>query len=571
MGDGYAATFQFVTIVSSMCLAAVVLLALTEIPALLRQRPLVMWLAGIFLLALMLRLLLPSVGLFHDHNHGYRYLEVMMSTGPHDYRLEYGLGGFGSFRLLLFFLPDSPQSVFALNILFGALTIFPVYAFARSVWASERAGLFAALAIALLPPHIRLSATEDLYVLGGLLEVTCLAAVLAYSRAASIKHLALAVASAVLVCQVRESLNLVPLFAIAAFFLFAAHRREALRRPSLWGAVAMTVLLVAPHAYFFASYSLPSLAAIGPRFDSAWVLGTGVRIFTLENPYLDPGLTLPTFALLGAAGVALRFRSQAGPILFVGSAVLVFAWVAFLKTITETDRVMFHAHYGIFLAVLVGRGVHRLLELRVAQRAPAVAAAAAAVALLAMPVAAWSFLTRESNIQLEFQCVSEQTQSLQQGCTLVTLTNGDDVGEEPIGVTFGYLPSLAAAEQRLSISEFTARAHSATADLASDCYLYYEQRICYEPSFDEVLRYCGLAREAFRYPELLDCVTRYRSAHHDAYQLSRQERARSRPAQPVATRPRSAPLRPSCRGNWMAPRKARIACGHSAWRPRSPQ
>jgi len=517
MGEGYATIYQLVMVIASMCLAAVVLLAGAEIPALLRRRAAARWLAAVFVLALLLRALLPPAGLFHDHNHGYQYLEVMLGSGPHEYRIEYGLGGFGVFRFLLFFLPHSPHSVFALNIFLGALTVVPVYAFARMAWESERAGLFAALAIAVLPPHVRLSATEDLYVLAALLEATSIAAVIAYARSGSVRHLALTVASVVLVCQVRETMNLVPLLAIAGFFVFGESVRARLRSRSLWVGVAAALILVAPHAYVFATYSLPALAAIGPRFDSAWVLQTGVRIFTLENPYLDPAITLPGFGLLVLAGIALGFRAGARRILFVVAASALFAWVAFLKTITETDRIMFHAHYGIFLAVLAGRGADRLVERTRTARTRLAVVGCAALLLLSLPLGARSFLTRESNIQREFACVSDHVDDLPAGCTLVTLTNGEDVGEEPIGVGFGYLKRFP-ADRRMSISRFFARARQSAPDLAESCYLYYEQAICYDPSFDEVLAFCGLTREQFRYPELLACVTRYRNARHDAYQ-----------------------------------------------------
>lgn len=517
MGDGYATTYQLVMVTGSMCLAAVVMLGAAEIPALARRRSVGLLLFGLVALALFLRATIPPVGLFHDHNHGYQYLEVMLGSGPHQFRPEYGLGGFGVFRFFLFFLPHEPHSIFVLNILFGALTVLPVYAFARLAWDSERAGLFAALAIAVLPPHVRLSSTEDLYVLAGLLEATSFAALIAYARTGAVRHLALTVASVVLVCQVRETMNLVPLMAIAGFFVFGTEVRQRLRRRSLWVAVAAALVLVAPHVYFFITRSLPALGALGPRFDSAWVARTGVRMFTGENPYLDPSLVMPGFVLLAAAGVVLRFRVHARGIAFVVAVLLVFSWVAFLKTITETDRIMFHAHYGIFFAVLAGRGASELVARAREPWMRGAIAGCAAVVLLSLPLAAGGFLTRESNIQREFACVSTHVAEVPEGCTLVTLTNGEDVGEEPIGATFSYLPRFGAA-RLASIGQFSSLAARGALEAPDSCYVYYEQRICYEPSMDQVLAYCGLERSEFRYPELLACVLRYRTERTDAYQ-----------------------------------------------------
>ncbi len=517
MGDGYATTYQLVMVTGSMCLAVVVMLGAAEIPALARRRSSALLLFGLVALAVLLRAAIPPVGLFHDHNHGYQYLEVMLGSGPHEFRPEYGLGGFGVFRFLLFFLPHEPQSIFGLNIALGALTVLPVYAFARLAWDSERAGLFAALAIAVLPAHVRLSATEDLYVVAGLLEATSFAAMIAYARTGAVRHLALTVASVVLVCQVRETMNLVPLMAIAGFFVFGTEIRQRLRRPSLWVAVAAALVLVAPHVYFFATRSLPALGALGPRFDSAWVLHTGVRMFTAENPYLDASVTMPGFMLLAAAGVLLRFRVHARGIAFVVATVLVFSWVAFLKTITETDRIMFHAHYGIFLAVLAGRGASELVARAREPWMRGAIAGCAALVLLSLPLAAKGFLTRESNIQREFACVSEHVPEVPEGCTLVTLTNGEDVGEEPIGVAFGYLSRFGPAK-RMSIESFLSLAPKGALESGDSCYVYYEQRICYEPSSEQLLAYCGLERSAFRYPELLDCVRRYRTERTNTYQ-----------------------------------------------------
>ncbi len=542
MSGGFATLYQLVTIATAMCVAMTILLALPDGRVLARGgargiSTTATALLGIFVVALALRGWLAPHSLFHDHNHGYGYLRVMLGTGPHTYRLEYGIGGFNTFRLFLQLLPTRPESVFWLNAVFGALTVLPVYALASGLWRSRRAGLFAAFAIAVLPPHIRLSGTEDLYVLAGLFEATALAAMVAYLRNGAARHLALAVAAVVVCVSVRETMNLLPFVCIAYVLWLVPGARRRLADRRLWLGAATAVVLGLPHIVFFARYSLADFSAQAPLFDARWVATAAAQMASRYNVYLDPAVVFPSIGALAAVGVVSRFRDHRRPILITCGALLVFMGVAGLKSLTDSDRVMFHAHYGVYIAVLVGRGCTELVARLARRRREAGVTIALAAVLAATPLLALGFLRHRSNIQREFQCVNGNAARVPAGCRLVTLTNGRDVGAEPIGVQLTGLPRFRDADV-MSIGSYLSRLPRGDA-----CYVYYEQRICYEPSMAEVFRDCGLDPETLHYPDMFRCIARYRAAHGKVYQRACRRMHETRRLEPLATcRFSSAPL-----------------------------
>jgi len=112
-------------------------------------------------LAFVLRLTLPTASVFHENGHGFRY--IGMAVDPASDLHVYGSGFQAFFYLLYRILPPLCSVTIYTNIVLGALTVIPLGWLVARLF-GRGSGAMASLCLAVLPSHIRLSATESPFI-----------------------------------------------------------------------------------------------------------------------------------------------------------------------------------------------------------------------------------------------------------------------------------------------------------------------------------------------------------------------------------------------------------------------
>ena len=485
-----------------LCLPAILLGAyrFARRPA---NRQTAMLLVATIAAAWLARALLMDGALLHDHNHGYSYLAVLGDRGPSTFRVAYGIGGWTLMRGLLRAFGPDPEALFAINTALSALTCVPLFQLGRALTNDDRAGLWAAWAWAWLPTAIAQAPTEDLYVLACLLGATTLAAWaswLRWERPIALWVTATAVVAAV---QVRESMNMLPPILL---LMTLAIRPTILRkrRKQAFIAAFACLLLALPHIAFFATWGLDHWRDKGVPYTGGWVVGALVKPLSWSNPHLDPTRTVPIVAGLALLSVVASPRRW---VLAVLTGWWIVSATAALKTVTDIDKVMFHGWPGAWLCVLSGIGALNATKRWAPpqlNRRGAVAVSIALATAIALPaLSARRWLNAPTDGRTEFAFLQQHQQRLRRGCTVITLTNEIDLGDDPVTIRFDWTGA-----QQVGVRE-ALEVHRQTGGWpAGDdpaCVLYYQSKTCFESSPDALMQHCQVRPNDATWSRLLAC------------------------------------------------------------------
>lgn len=363
-------------------------------------------------LAFVLRAVLPPGAIFHENGHGYRY--IGMAVDPVSDLHVYGSTYQAVYGLLYLVFPPVTDVVLWAQRFAGALTVVFLGWMVGRLFGGG-AGALAALALALLPLHIRLSATESLFILAIFFTVLALWAVQELRRAPGEDLLLVTAISAGLAAQIREIFMAAPGLIFLFGMLCQPGAWSFLRRRSTWLFVALTSALMLRHLMWMWELHHEShygtLLRVSPEV-VAEMLGVGL----LFNPAFTP-LHLHLLGAVGlVAGLWLHWRGT----VVLATGFLSLTWVYAARAEYFTEALRFAVPGQVFLAALAGVGAMalarlfgRLLESPIAG---VLAAAAILFAALLYP-AGWKLETIQER---EHRFLRRSYAALPEGCTLVT-------------------------------------------------------------------------------------------------------------------------------------------------------
>jgi hypothetical protein len=253
--------------------------------------------AAITALATALRFTLSPATFLHEYYHTSQSLPNLLGAWDGG---QYGLTGASIYSAVNQIFGGEERAVFTSNALLASMTVPAVILLDLSLRRSWATALLSGLLVALLPVHLRFSASEDLWIPGILFSVWSLAAWAAWLRRADGLTLAVAVIALALAMQSRPELLALP--AAHALLVFVLRPpREWLRTffgPATLVALAGLALLLARRGIDFVNMhgAIPSLHLAG--LDS----------IALADPTFTPGALLILCALGGLVGLLRRPR-----------------------------------------------------------------------------------------------------------------------------------------------------------------------------------------------------------------------------------------------------------------------
>lgn len=337
-------------------------------------------------------------------------------TGPALYRVVDALFGGGE------------RAVFATNTVLATLTVPAVATLSLSLFGDTPRALFAAAVLALLPLHLRFSASEELYIPAVFFGTVAFAFVADYARHGELPSALGGAVALSLAAQSRPESLLMPLYGLALCLAAAPSGARVARLRAGAGLVAFALvgLLCAPRllGLFEPGGGLGDARALLP-LDSARLLG--------QAPF-DVALTPPAMMALAVLGLAHGLRRDAAKAVWLLLVLLCVGALPLFFFDTDVYRARTQVMGVALFAVLAGGAWPALRD--VTRASGRVAVALAAALALVVAAAAWSrasFVRARADQQEEWSFLVDAVPRLpmRDGHTLLTLTR--NVGREWLG------------------------------------------------------------------------------------------------------------------------------------------
>lgn len=309
------------------------------------------WLLAATLAGLLLRALWPDAAIFHENGHGYR--TVGMGIDPSSDLHVYGSGYQAFLHLLFQAFPGTTTVALISNVLVGSATVYVGGLIGGRLFGS-RAGVYGAWALAVLPIHIRLSATESPFVLAIFLSALALWAIFELRAAPSIWLALLAGIAAGLAPQFRPLLIGVPWVVLGCGALIEPGALRWLKRGTTLLFVAIALGLLTFHVSW-----LLELHGEGGRLEGyGQFLEIGphrvLSTLTRRGLLLDPAYTPVHFVALACLGVAASWHHARRAALLLAIGFLGLTWVYGARANHYSEALRFAAAPQVFMALLAG-------------------------------------------------------------------------------------------------------------------------------------------------------------------------------------------------------------------------
>ena len=381
-------------------------------------------LLALAVVALVIRALLPPHAPLHANTHGLREMRELISGQgaliPNLLVGQYGLGKQALLGPLVALLGGTAGALFWLNITLGSLTV-PALGLATSLLTGSRlAGVLAALILACLPAHVRLSASESGLVAYNLLLCLTLVAALVAARESKWRYFILAA----LLAGFTAQLHLVAVAAPVLMFMAALQAPASSRPPNAtWRATwfrALAALTLAgvvtlPHALRMALAHGDSGRAGGLLVPlEVWASDSNL----LFNPAASPIL----LTLCCLAGLALLARRRWVVALAWCLALAALSWLHLAVCACFSDAVRYQTTTLILAIPPAALALASLAGRAGARSGPRIAlAGAATLAVLGSAAPGLLLISRPDNQALEYAFIREAMPKLPQQATLVLL------------------------------------------------------------------------------------------------------------------------------------------------------
>ena len=370
------------------------------------------------LVGLVLRALWPDLTVFHENGHGYRL--IGMAVEPSSDLHVYGSGYQAFFHLIFQVLPSVTGVVLVTNVLLGTATIFFGGLLGSAVFGS-RAGVFGAWALACLPVHIKLSATESPFVLSIFLAAVALWAVHVLRSRSCYAVAIVAGLAAALAAQGRPMMIAVPFYVLLFGMACPAGGLRWLRERTTWVFLAVMAAVLTLHVSW-----LLELHGDGGRLgDYGQFLERGPeRVWSTmidRGLLLDPFFTPAHFIALAFLGFAVSWQNARRGALILMAGFLGMAWAYGARANHYSEALRFAAAPQVFMALLMGPALARSVDW-IQSRWPGRPrlSYAPALGLVAAGLFAHHAITTPTADALEYGFLQESIEKAPAGCALIT-------------------------------------------------------------------------------------------------------------------------------------------------------
>lgn len=341
--------------------------------------------------------------------------EGYWATWSYNYALRRNGGLYGSTGPAIYQAAESlfggmEQAIFSANVVLAALTIPVVVALAWQLFRSAPAALLAGFMAALLPIHLRYSASEELWIPGTLFAIWSLAAFADWLASRRESSLAIASLALILAIHSRPEILVLPA-ALGLLFVILGQPRDWSQRISTsalipWAMVVGVVFVQRAAGALGSSYQFRGWLPLG-SFWRSWI-GS------------DPAITPVVLLIMLAAGLlygAWRARRQ-----YLWLLVVAFAFVELPLSVFCNEGTMLRtALLAMMLVVIAAAGAPLLVSVRAGLRfVPAVAAFLG----VAFAIGAWrnlAFVTTPTDEQQEHAFIEDTLPLLPATTRLIAL------------------------------------------------------------------------------------------------------------------------------------------------------
>jgi hypothetical protein len=410
------------------------------------------------------------------------------------------------------------ETILATTFALAVLAPAAVYLHARHLLADRRAALVAAGVVAVLPLHIRFSASDVVFVASITLSSLTFALLHSAAREPSAKasrlSLLLLAPPLALTFLVRPLNILFAPLLVAALWIDEGSGPEA--KPPIparrrWALLAVVVAVTAAVGIpaLFADYGHQVREGLGL---STLTRALGVLVSPSHNALINPSMTPPALALLALVGAgSLWRRGRRRLLVFLGGWLL--AFLAAHAYVIPRDPLMqarYHLHLVVPFVLLASVGGLALLDLaRARGRWPALAALAiAGLSVAAAPAIHAPFIADvDRNEIAEWRWVHALREAIPAGCTILE--------HAPEGISPRFVRVGAYAESRAARARWEVVPYRDAAALEAPplrdllrappaCLYVYEGLPCaaFKPRGAEVAPACAALRDALDLEEL---------------------------------------------------------------------
>jgi hypothetical protein len=331
----------------------------------------------------------------------------------------YGSGYAAFFSLLYTVLPPLTTVVLFTNAVLGSLTVVFLGLFGARCFGA-RSGTMTAWALALLPVHIKLSATESPFILAIFLAAVGLWALSELREKHSYVLALVAGLAAGLAPQSRPLMIAVPAFLLLFGLLSRPGALVWLKERSTWLFIGTTVSVLFLHVTWMLELHGEGgrLAGYG-QFLELGVERT-VNAMTTDGLLFKPAFTPVHFLALAAIGCAATWRDYRRASLLIAGGLLAVTWLYGARANHYSEALRFAAVPQVMLVLLVGPALGRSVDWlarsgpvrRVYFLGPAV--------LLLTALCSHAAITTETADSIESEFIQESYTSLPAECAIIT-------------------------------------------------------------------------------------------------------------------------------------------------------
>lgn len=443
--------------------------------------------AGITLLGLALRIHMGLWAYFHDFSHGYHTAAKVLMPFGDLYRASYGQ----TFWVTHWFFQSgqiSPEKViFAVDVAFSTFAIIVTALAARRIWRGDRiAWILSALTIAVMPVVLKVASTEITMAIFSFFEMATLYLIVMSVQRKNWLLPWLTGLAIFITVQASDDANLYFLIVIATLLALKPDWGTWRSNRHTIPAAVVIALLVLPHVIFVFTHVFSEIQDVH--------LGYGVNFFAAplnvwieritNHIFVDAKMTPPYFPVMAAAGCIYLLMTQRRFGLWFLLVFTGLIFIALLKTTTLTDRILYHAHYLPWLAILIGGciGLVRKLPGKIPFR---LCVTALFAGVIAAPAYSFDWIKKEDLVQKEYRLELLANQKIPSKCTLIIpLTYLETNKNSTFPPVVAFQPTKTAVGMNyISAGEFLANPE---AELKKECLAFVRSSTCFAFTFDEL-------------------------------------------------------------------------------------
>lgn len=381
---------------------------------------------GLFAAAFIPRAFFAPHVIAHTNFHGYSAVSnIFLFTSQVDMG-KYGHGYFSFFHPFTRFFATTDTTVFFVNIIIGSFCAPLVYLLVKSVNGRKGAAGMAGLIMALLPAHVKYSATESMFILVSFLELITLLAFVEYLKTNSTSLLFSTVLFSASLIQVRPLQIFFPIILVLYFLLSGnssvRNYRALLLAGILYLLISFPTIYNTYSNYFLQTGSVrPGAYTSDPLALASMAFGAKTHALGISrNVFFEPTVTHPIFSIFFIAGVVnllLKDKKTLAMFLFPG-AMFAFLYSPVFQNTFNAAR--FHTGYMHYFVVIAGFGAAWAeTSLQRVTKTPVGSTILIITLIVFFSISRFSFVATLSSPQLEYQFLANAIPSLPDDCVIV--------------------------------------------------------------------------------------------------------------------------------------------------------